>query len=149
MLREVDGTRGAGSHRDGRHDRAAQPDPQRLVEGEAPRPAVRERGQHGEDHGRVLDPAVRDPEPVLTMDVPDRVRHHAAEHAHCRRREEAECEERAAAGFGRTGDQRVLSSRAQADLVEHLSGPFGAAAAEPAGELLHPVAEEVAAEGCA
>src|SRR5919198_573977 len=39
-----------------------------------------------------------------------------------------------------------ITTGPQPDLLEHLAGSFGPAATEPAGELLHPVAEEVAAE---
>ena len=120
VLGDVDGSRGAGCHGQRRHDRAAQPDPERLVEGEAARPARprARRARRGSRPG--TRPRRRDPEAVLAMDVPDRVRHHAGEHAHGGRREEAEREERAAAGLGRAGEQRALASRAQADLLEEL-----------------------------
>src|SRR5205814_4574307 len=48
--------------------------------------------------------------------------------------------------LGGTREQRVLTARPQTDLLELLSGPVRPAAAEPTGQLLHPVAEEVAAD---
>src|SRR5579884_2619025 len=73
-LREIDRSGCAGAEGGDRHRRPAEPDPERLVEGVAPRTAVGEGAESREDDRRQLDPAVRVPEAVLPVDVADRVR---------------------------------------------------------------------------
>jgi hypothetical protein len=63
------------------------------------------------------------------------------------RRREAGEDQRPAARLGRTGRERVRPPGPQPDLLEHVGGLVESAAAEPAEQLLRPVADEEAANG--
>jgi hypothetical protein len=83
------------------------------------------------------------------VDSVDRGQHRRRDHRGADRCREAGSEQRAASGFGGSSGDRVPAARAEAEALEHLAGRVGSVPAEPAEQLLRPVADEESADGCA
>jgi hypothetical protein len=111
---------------------------------ERPRAGARE-GEADDDRGvgeDVLEAAVEDPQALTGVIRARRDEHRRGDHRGGQGREQAGAEEQAARQLGGAGGEGEERTGAQAEGLHVAAGPLQAVAAEPAEQLLRPVADE-------
>ena len=138
--------RGGDAERDAPETPRRRPlEAERVVHRYRSRTCERERCAGGGEHDRVLPPAVRHPG-AAPSEREGRVEHDAHDRGACQGGQEANREQRAATGLTEASDDREqLTGSVPEQLEEHAGSPT-AVPAEPAEQLLGPVADYQEAE---